>query len=74
MEKILTVVIPAYNVEKYLSDTLTSFLDDSVLEDIEVLVVDDGSKDSTSKICHEHNYNIIDLPINLGLTGAFQTG
>lgn len=54
MEKILTVVIPAYNVEKYLSDTLTSFLDDSVLEDIEVLVVDDGSKDSTPQIAAEY--------------------
>ena len=54
MEKILTVVIPAYNVEKYLSDTLTSFLDDSVLEDIEVLVVDDASKDSTPQIAAEY--------------------
>lgn len=50
MEKTLSIVIPAYNVEKFLQNTLDSFLDDSVLADIEVLVVDDGSKDKTAEI------------------------
>ena len=48
MEKILTVTIPSYNVEKYLRQTLDSFLDTEILKDIEVLIVDDGSKDSTA--------------------------
>ena len=47
MEKILTITIPSYNVEKYLQQTLDSFIDDEILNDIEVLVVDDGSKDRT---------------------------
>ena len=38
------------------------------------VVVNDGSADSTSQICHQEGYNIIDLPVNLGLAGAFQTG
>lgn len=50
MNKILTVVIPAYNVEKYLDDTLFSFVEESILSDLEVLVVDDGSKDGTAEI------------------------
>lgn len=50
MKKILTVVIPAYNVEKYLNKTLNSFLDDSILQDIEILIINDGSKDGTAKI------------------------
>lgn len=50
MKKILSIVIPSYNVEKYLEQTLTSFVETSILEDIEVLVVDDGSKDSTAEI------------------------
>lgn len=50
MGKILTVVIPSYNVEKYLEQTLESFADETVLDDIEVLVVDDGSKDRTAEI------------------------
>lgn len=50
MEKILSVVIPSYNVEKYLEQTLESFVEISILKDIEVLVVDDGSKDHTAEI------------------------
>ncbi len=50
MEKILSVVIPAYNVEKFLNNTLNSFVDNTVLSDIEVLIVDDGSKDKTAEI------------------------
>lgn len=50
MNKILTVVIPAYNVEKYLEHTLNSFAAESILSDIEVLIVDDGSKDRTAEI------------------------
>ena len=38
------------------------------------VIVNDGSKDRTSDICHKNGYNIIDLPVNLGLAGAFQTG
>ena len=55
MEKILTVTIPSYNVEKYLNQTLDSFLDKEVLEDIEVLIVDDGSRDNTALIGKEYD-------------------
>lgn len=54
MDKVLTVVIPAYNVEKYVKKTLDSFLDRSILNNIEVLVVDDGSQDDTAKIAQEY--------------------
>ncbi len=50
MEKLLSIVIPSYNVEKYLEQTLESFIEPDILGDIEVLVVDDGSKDSTAEI------------------------
>lgn len=50
MEKVLSVVIPSYNVEKYLEQTLESFVEISILKDIEVLIVDDGSKDHTAEI------------------------
>lgn len=48
--KILTVSIAAYQVEAYLEQTLTSLLLSDVIEDIEVLVVDDGSTDHTAEI------------------------
>lgn len=50
MSKTLSVVIPSYNVEKYLEQTLQSFIGESILDDIEVLIVDDGSKDATAAI------------------------
>ena len=38
------------------------------------MVVNDGSKDDTKKICLENNYKLLDLPVNLGLAGGFQAG
>lgn len=54
MAKILTITIPSYNVEKFLENTLNSFIDNSILNDIEVIIVDDGSKDSTAKIAKRY--------------------
>lgn len=50
MEKVLSIVIPSYNVEKTLGETIESMLDDRILSDIEILVVNDGSKDITASI------------------------
>lgn len=53
--KVLSVVIPTYNVEKYLRRCLDSLVyDESVLEDIELLVVNDGSKDNSLAIAKEY--------------------
>ena len=54
MTKLLTIVVPSYNVEKYLRQTIESFLDERVIERIEVLIVDDGSQDETAKIAMEY--------------------
>ena len=50
MSKILSITIPSYNVEKYIDKCVQSMLVDSILEDIEILIVNDGSKDSTPQI------------------------
>lgn len=50
MTKILTVSVAAYNVEKYLNQTLSTLNDKRLIEDIEVLIIDDGSKDHTKNI------------------------
>ena len=50
MDKILTISIAAYNVEKYLEQTLSSLSDSRFIDDIEVLIIDDGSKDRTRDI------------------------
>lgn len=53
MKKILTISIAAYNVEKYIAQTLDSLIDKE-LEDIEVLIIIDGSKDRTFEIAKEY--------------------
>ena len=54
MEKVLSIVIPSYNVERFLRKTLDSFLEESILPEIEVLIVDDGSSDGTANIGKEY--------------------
>lgn len=49
-QKVLTITVPSYNVENYLEDCLNSFIDERVLDDIEVLIVNDGSVDATAEI------------------------
>ena len=51
---ILTIAIPAYNVEQYIEKCLDSILRTSNVEEIEILVVNDGSKDKTAEIVEKY--------------------
>lgn len=82
--KLLTIIIPSYNMEKYLSKACDSLSECSlVLENVEVIVVNDGSKDGTSEIAHSYQdrypstFRVIDKPnghygscVNAGLSVA----
>jgi len=58
MEKILTVVVPTYNMEKYLDRCLSSLIvDDDIMDKLEVIVVNDGSRDKSSEIAHSYQQN-----------------
>lgn len=56
MSKVLSVIVAAYNVEKYLENTLSSCVLESrqLQEDYEVIVVNDGSTDETSAIARSY--------------------
>lgn len=59
-EKLLTVVIPYYNRENTITETIES-IENQTRNDFDILVVDDGSKDNAEKIINEFNkkYNNI---------------
>ena len=52
MNDLITVMIPAYNAQKYIGRCIESLIEQTY-KDIEILIVNDGSKDSTKSICEE---------------------
>ena len=72
MKSELLIIIPAYNEEQNIKGVV-SYITQNYSQ-YDYVVVNDGSKDRTGEICRENGYELIDLPINLGLAGAFQTG
>ena len=54
MNKIVSISIAAYNVENFLDETLSSLFCPDVLDDIEVFIVNDGSKDATADIARKY--------------------
>lgn len=54
MKKVLTVVIPAYNAEAYLTNCLDSLCLPDLLDPLEVIVIDDGSADRTGMIADQY--------------------
>jgi len=68
----LLMVIPAYNEE----DNIISVVNNIKMKypEYDYVVINDGSTDHTSRRCHREGFEIIDLPTNIGLAGAFQTG
>lgn len=71
MDKVL-VIIPAYNEEQ----NIEMVVNELILKhpSLDYVVVNDGSTDNTAGICRKNGYHLVDLPVNLGLAGCFQTG
>ena len=52
--KLLTISIASYNIERFIRDTVGSLIvNNDDLKKMEIIIVDDGSKDNTNKIAHE---------------------
>ena len=66
------VIIPAYNEQENIKRVVDNLIEN--YPQFDYVVVNDGSRDDTALICRENGYNLIDLPVNLGLAGGFQTG
>lgn len=66
------VIIPAYNEEENIVRVVENLKNNYPMYDY--VVINDGSADDTARICRKRGYELVDLPVNLGLAGAFQTG
>ena len=65
------IIIPAFDA----GDTLTTVLKDlHSIENIEILVINDGSKDNTSQIAKQFNTKLIEHSVNKGKGAAIKTG
>jgi len=66
------VIIPAYNESENIKNTVQTLMEKA--PQFDYVVVNDHSKDDTLKILQENHINYINLPTNLGIGGAVQTG
>ncbi len=66
------IIIPAYNEAENIVKTVEQIKEKA--PDFDYIIINDCSVDHTLSICRRHHYNVINLPINLGIGGAVQTG
>ena len=68
----LLIIVPAYNDEKNIKGVAEEI--QQKVPQYDYVVINDGSRDHTAEICQKEGYPLLNLPSNLGLTGAFQAG
>ena len=78
MDKLISIIVPVYNVEKYLERCVESLVNQTY-QDIEIILVDDKSTDSSGELCDElsksdSRIKVIHKEINEGLGFARNTG
>ncbi len=66
------IIIPAYNEEGNIERTVNNIKENA--PEFDYVIINDCSTDNTLKICRENGFNYINLPVNLGIGGAVQTG
>ena len=59
----ISVIVPVYNCEKYLNNSIQSLIDQTIFEDLEIIFVDDGSTDESARVIqgYEGQYSNIKL-------------
>lgn len=77
MKPRVLLIIPAYNESESLPATIKevrTYMEAERLFSLEYIVINDGSTDGTVEVCKAQDIEMIDLPFNLGIGGAVQTG
>jgi glycosyltransferase involved in cell wall biosynthesis len=65
-------IIPAFNESESIVKTVHNIQE--FAPEFDIIVINDSSKDNTLDICRSNKIPVLDLPINLGIGGAVQTG
>ena len=77
MNKLISIIIPVYNVEKYLEDCLNSVVNQTY-KNLEIILIDDGSTDNSGKICDlyakKDNRIVVIHKENAGVSSARNVG
>lgn len=68
----ILLIIPAYNEEENIESVVNNIQQNYPQYDY--VIVNDGSRDRTEEICEDNEYRLLNLPLNLGIGGAVQTG
>jgi glycosyltransferase involved in cell wall biosynthesis len=68
----ILIIVPAYNEEKSLPEVVRDLR--ASVPSADIVVVNDGSKDATTRIARDLGVKVLDLPFNLGIGGAVQSG
>jgi len=71
-KKDILVIIPAYNEEANIASAIREIR--KALPDSDILVINDASTDKTSSVAKKEKVVVIDMPFNVGVGGAMQTG
>lgn len=66
------VIIPAYNEEKSIEKTVLDIVQNA--PEFDYVIVNDCSNDATLEVCRQKGMHVLNLPVNLGIGGAVQTG
>ncbi|MEE1228001.1 MAG: glycosyltransferase family 2 protein [Lachnospiraceae bacterium] len=66
------IIIPAYNEALNIERVVDNLIENYPQYDY--VIVNDGSSDDTRKVCARNGYNLLDLPVNTGLSGAIKSG
>ena len=66
------VIIPAFNEAGCIVNTVNDIIENA--PEFDHVVINDCSRDDTYKLCLEHGFNVVNLPINSGIVAAVQTG
>ena len=66
------VIIPAYNESACIEKTVQDIIE--YAPEFDYIVVNDCSTDNTREICEKNGFHVVNLPVNLGIGGAVQTG